>query len=161
VTGRLLIKIEQKQKAIGTVTVAFDRILGRMSYPVHNRLYRITGGRIGHRSPAGPMLLLTSTGRRSGVARSHALLYLQHEGQYYVVASNGGRSSNPNWLYNVRHEPNVKVQAGSRRFDATAHVLDSEERSSVWPLLIAFYPGWAHYETLTVRRLEVVRLDPH
>ena len=159
-TWRLQINIEQRQKAIGTVTVAFDRFLGRISYPIHNRLYRLTGGRVGHRSPAGPMLLLTSTGRRTGVARTHGLLYLEREGHYYVVASNGGRSSNPNWLYNVRHEPNVKVQAGSRRFDAAAHVLDTDERSIVWPALTAFYPGWAHYETLTVRILQVVRLDP-
>jgi F420H(2)-dependent quinone reductase len=106
------------------------------------------------------MLLLTSTGQRTGVARTHALLYLEREGQYYVVASNGGRPSDPNWLYNVRHEPSVKVQAGSRRFDAVAYVLDTEERSIMWSVLTAFYPGWSHYETLTERILQVVRLDP-
>jgi F420H(2)-dependent quinone reductase len=156
----MLIKIEQKQKIIGTVTVTFDRMLGRLSYPLHNRLYRLTRGRVGHRSPAGPMLLLTSTGRKSGVARTHALLYLERKGQFYVVASNGGRSSNPNWLYNVREEPHVTVQAGARRFNATAHILDIEERNMVWAMLTKFYPGWAHYETLTTRNLQVVRLDP-
>jgi len=106
------------------------------------------------------MLLLTSTGRRTGMARTHALLYLALEGHYYVVASNGGRSSDPNWLHNIRHEANVKVQAGSRKFDATGHVLDAQERSVMWPKLTTFYPGWAHYETLTARNLQVVRLDP-
>jgi deazaflavin-dependent oxidoreductase (nitroreductase family) len=130
-----------KQRLIGTVTVAFDRSLGRLSYPIHIRLYRLTRGLIGHKSPAGPMLILTSTGRKSGAARSNALLYLEHEGRYYVVASNGGRASNPNWLYNVRHEPNVKVQAGSKKLNATAHVLDLEERAAAWPLLTALYPG--------------------
>jgi F420H(2)-dependent quinone reductase len=151
---------KMKQKVIGTITVAFDRKLGRLSYPIHLRLYRITRGRIGHKSPAGPMLILTSTGQRSGIARSNALLYLEHEGHYYVVASNGGRASNPSWLYNIRREPNVMVQAGSKKFGATAHVLDPDERSAVWPTLIAFYPGWAHYETLTTRELQVIRLDP-
>ena len=149
-----------KQKAFGTVTVAFDRSFGRLSYPIHIRLYRLTRGLIGHKSPAGPMLILTSTGRKSGDARSNALLYLKHEGCYYVVASNGGRASNPSWLYNVRQDPNVKVQAGSKRFNATAHVLDLEERAAVWPLLTEFYPGWAHYETLTTRVLQVIRLEP-
>lgn len=153
-------KTMSKQKVIGTVTVAFDRTLGRLSYPVHLRLYRLTRGFVGHRSPVGPMLILTSSGRRSGVARSNALLYLEREGHYYVVASNGGRARNPSWIYNVRHEPNVKVQAGAKRFDATAHVLDADERSVLWPVLITFYPGWAHYETLTSRALQVIRLDP-
>jgi deazaflavin-dependent oxidoreductase (nitroreductase family) len=106
------------------------------------------------------MLILTSIGRKSGGPRSNALLYLEYEGHYYVVASNGGRARDPNWLYNVRHEPNVKVQAGSKKFDATAHVLDGEERAAAWPLLTSFYPGWAHYETLTDRVLQVIRLDP-
>src|SRR5579863_779420 len=134
-----------KQRAIGTVTVAFDRSLGRMSYPIHIRLYRLTRGLVGHRSPAGPMLILTSTGRKSGAARSNGLLYLERDGKYFVVASNGGRASNPNWLYNVQHEPNVTVQVGAKRFNATAHVLDVHERAAVWPRLTAFYPGWAHY----------------
>jgi deazaflavin-dependent oxidoreductase (nitroreductase family) len=106
------------------------------------------------------MLILTSVGRKSGNARSNALLYLVREGHYYVVASNGGRASNPSWLYNVRHEPNVKVQAGSKQFNATAHILDADERSVAWPFLTAYYPGWAHYETLTMRVLQVIRLDP-
>jgi deazaflavin-dependent oxidoreductase (nitroreductase family) len=106
------------------------------------------------------MLILTTIGRRSGAVRSNALLYMEHEGHYYVVASNGGRASNPNWFYNVRHEPNVKVQAGSKIFNATAHILDSDERTAIWPLLTNFYPGWAHYETLTKRVLQVIRLDP-
>jgi deazaflavin-dependent oxidoreductase (nitroreductase family) len=148
-----------KQRVIGTLTVSFDRAFGRWTYPIHLRVYRLTRGFIGHRSPAGPMLILTSTGRKSGLERSNGLLYLEREGSYYVVASNGGRKNNPNWLSNVRHEPKVKVQAGSKRFDATAHVLDESERAVVWPALTAFYPGWAHYETLTERPLQVIRLD--
>jgi deazaflavin-dependent oxidoreductase (nitroreductase family) len=155
-----LMKTTWKQKVIGTITVTFDRTLGRLSYPFHLRIYRLTRGVVGHKSPAGPMLILTSIGRRSGIARSNALLYLQREGHYFVVASNGGRASNPSWLYNVRDEPKVKVQAGSKKFDATAHVLDAHERAAMWPVLTTFYPGWAHYETLTTRDLQVIRLDP-
>lgn len=106
------------------------------------------------------MLLLTSTGRRSGKSRTHALLYLVREGHYYVVASNGGRSVDPNWLHNIRDDARVIVQAGARKLDATAHVLDERERSAMWPILTEFYPGWSHYETLTQRNLQVVRLDP-
>jgi deazaflavin-dependent oxidoreductase (nitroreductase family) len=106
------------------------------------------------------MLILTSTGRKSGIERSNGLLYSEREGSYYIVASNGGRENNPNWLYNVEYEPRVKVQAGSKKFAATAHVLDESERAIAWPTLTTFYPGWAHYETLTDRPLQVIRLDP-
>lgn len=153
-------KTALKQKIVGTLTVSFDRAFGRLSYPIHLRVYRLTKGFIGHRSPAGPMLILMSTGRKSGIERSNGLLYLECEGRYYVVASNGGREHDPSWLYNVRHEPSVKVQAGSKKFDATARVLDESERALAWPTLTKFYPGWAHYETLTDRPLQVIRLDP-
>lgn len=106
------------------------------------------------------MLLLTSTGRRTGISRTHALLYLAREGHYFVVASNGGRSNDPSWLFNVSHDPNVTIQAGSNSFHATASVLDTNERAVIWPVLTEFYPGWSHYETLTSRYLRVVRLDP-
>lgn len=85
---------------------------------------------------------------------------MAREGHYYVVASNGGRPSDPSWLFNVRHDPNVTVQAGSKSFHATAHILDTKERSLMWPILTTFYPGWSHYETLTSRILQVVRLEP-
>ncbi len=106
------------------------------------------------------MLILTSVGRKSGVARANALLYFESNGLYYVVGSNGGRPNNPNWIYNVQDEPKVSVQAGAKKFNATAHVLTTDERTDVWPKLTDFYPGWAHYETLTPRILQVVRLDP-
>ncbi len=142
------------------LTVAFDRTVGRPLYRVHVRLYRLTKGLIGHRSPVGPMLLMTVRGRKTGLARSVTLLYYAARGKYYVVGSNGGRPSHPTWVLNVRANPEVSVQVGATRFDALARELPAEERVSVWPELTSFYPGWAHYETLTNRPISVIELRP-
>jgi len=142
------------------LTVAFDRTIGRASYRVHLRLYRLTRGIIGHRSPAGPMLILESIGHRTGIVRSNPLLYVAREGRYFVVASNGGRARNPGWLFNVRNHEVVKVQAGSKKFNAVARELNDDERNAVWPMLTSSYGGWAHYETLTDRSLRVIELTP-
>jgi deazaflavin-dependent oxidoreductase (nitroreductase family) len=142
------------------LTVAFDRTVGRPLYRVHVRLYRLTRGRIGHKSPVGPMLLMTVTGRRTGQSRSVTLLYYEARSTYYVVGSNGGRSGHPTWLLNVRANGHVRVQVGARCFDALARELPPEERASVWPELTTFYSGWAHYETLTDRTISVIALEP-
>ncbi len=142
------------------LTVAFDRTIGRAMYRVHLRIYRLTRGVIGHRSPAGSMLILESVGHRTGLVRSHPLLYIALDDGYLVVASNGGRGGDPGWLFNVRHNDQVKVQAGAKKFDASARELDDDERNAIWPMLTSFYGGWAHYETLTNRSIRVVRLTP-
>ncbi len=140
------------------LTVAFDRTVGRPLYRVHVQLYRLTRGLIGHKSPVGPMLLMTVRGRRTGQRRSVTLLYYRARGTYYVVGSNGGRPEQPTWLLNVRANPDVHVQAGAKQFDAVAHELSGSERALVWPELTNFYPGWAHYETLTDRAISVIAL---
>jgi F420H(2)-dependent quinone reductase len=142
------------------LTVAFDRTVGRPLYRVHVRLYRLTRGLIGHKSPVGPMLLLTVKGRKTGRARSVTLLYYEARGTYYVVGSNGGRPEQPTWLLNVRANAQVHVQAGAKQFDALARELDSAQRAMVWPELTNFYSGWAHYETLTDRPISVIALEP-
>jgi deazaflavin-dependent oxidoreductase (nitroreductase family) len=141
-------------------TVVLDRTIGRAVYRMHRRMYRLTNGWIGHRSPLGPILLLTTTGRSSGQLRTAPLLYFAKDGQYFVVASNGGRKGDPNWLLNVRQGPNVEVQVGSRRFRTVARELDPRARERLWPALTTFYSGWAHYATLTERPIPVVALVP-
>src|SRR5271154_1590532 len=109
-----------KKEATLKLTVAIDRTVGRTIYRWHVRLYRLTRGFIGHKSPVGPMLLLETRGRRSGVTRSVTLLYLEQATNFYVVASNGGRPDHPEWLLNVIAQPDVTVQVGARRFAAIA-----------------------------------------
>jgi F420H(2)-dependent quinone reductase len=150
----------QDANRIGRLTVGLDRSVGRSVYRLHRWLYRTTGGAVGHRSPLGPILLLTARGRRTGRVLTVPLLYFADGSVYYVVASNGGRPENPGWLLNVRHQPEVSVQVGSARFTTIARELSGEERTQLWPQLTEFYPGWAHYQTLTNRVIAVVALGP-
>jgi F420H(2)-dependent quinone reductase len=141
-------------------TVAFDRKIGPHFYRLHCRVYQLTGGLVGHRSMMGPMLLLTTTGRKSGQARTTPLLYMPDGDQYFVVGSNGGRDRPPAWLLNLEATPKVRIQVGRRGTAAVAEVLGEEERAAIWPRLVAHYPGWDQYGQLTDRQLRAVRLRP-
>ncbi|MHB8220901.1 MAG: nitroreductase family deazaflavin-dependent oxidoreductase [Acidimicrobiales bacterium] len=138
--------------------VAFDRRFGRWFYPVHRRLYRLTGGLIGHRSPAGPMLLLTTTGRRTGELRTTPLLYMPDGDDVIVVGSNGGRDQPPGWLLNLEAHPAASIQVGPRTRQVRASVLRGPDAAPIWPRLVDHYAGWGHYQTLTDREIPVVRL---
>lgn len=145
---------------LATITVWFDRVVGRPSYRVHCFLYRWTGGVIGHRTMAGPILLLTTVGRRTGQQRTHPLLYMPDGSNFVVVGSNGGRPQPPAWILNLLATPTVEVQVGRRKFRADAHVLTGDAKADMWPRLIGHYKGWASYQELTDRELKVVLLVP-
>ena len=140
--------------------VRLDRTIGRFVYPLHRWLYRTTGGRIGHRTRQGPVLLLTTVGRKSGQPRTTPLLYMADGDDVVVVASNGGRPQTPAWWHNLRAQPEAEVQVGPRRMSVAAELAGPEERARLWPRLTGFYGGWAHYQTLTDREIPVVVLRP-
>jgi deazaflavin-dependent oxidoreductase (nitroreductase family) len=145
---------------LAKLTVAFDRIAGRRSYRIHRAIYRWTSGLIGHRTMAGPMLLLTTVGRKSGQARTTPLLYMTDGAGYLVVGSNGGRERPPAWLLNLTATPSVELQVGRRKGPAEARVLGPEEAAALWPRLLEHYKGWSYYQQLTQRELKVVSLSP-
>ena len=140
--------------------VAFDRRFGPVFYRWHARVYRWSGGRVGHRSGTGPMLLLTTTGRKSGEPRTTPLLYMPDGDEYFVVGSNGGRDTPSSWVLNLEAHPKAQLRVGRKQMAATATVLRGEDKDALWPRLTEYYPGWAHYQTLTDRELPVVRLTP-
>jgi deazaflavin-dependent oxidoreductase (nitroreductase family) len=143
---------------ISRLTVLFDRLLGRRSYRIHRFLYRHTGGLIGHRTPLGPMLLLTTIGRKSGEARTSPLLYMPDHDDFVVVGSNGGRERPPAWVLNLMATPTVDLQVGRHHVSATAHVLTENQKTVMWPRLVQHYQGWGYYQHLTERELAVVLL---
>lgn len=136
----------------------FDRTVGRKLYPWHVRFYRWTGGTIGARSAMGPMLLLTTTGRKSGEPRTTPLLYLPDGDDFFVMGSNGARDIDPHWLRNLEADPHAQVQARKRVTGVTAHVLRGDDRAAVWQRLTDFYSGWAQYQEVTSREIPAVHL---
>jgi deazaflavin-dependent oxidoreductase (nitroreductase family) len=101
----------------------------------HKLIYEKTDGRFGKHSNRVPALLLTTTGRRSGLPRTNGLTYCRDRGDVIVVASNGGSDRPPAWLLNLQADPAVTVRLGRQVTRAVARVADADERAQLWPLV--------------------------
>ena len=123
-------------------------------------MYEASDGRVGAKSSQGPMLVLSTVGRRTGQPRSTPLLYMRDGEDFVVVASNGGRRQPPAWYLNLQVEPKATVRDGRRTLGVVAETPGPEEREALWRRLHEFYAGWSHYQTLTDRELPVIRLRP-
>lgn len=127
----------------------------------HVRRYEETDGEVGHDWEGGaPVLVLTTTGRKSGEPRKFALIYQRIEGSYVIVASKGGADTHPGWYLNLRENPEVGVQVGADRFTARARTADPDERTRLWPRMAAVWPSYDEYQAGTDREIPVVVLDP-
>ncbi len=139
---------------------------------LHKWAYERSDGRVGAHSGRVPALLITTTGRRSGLARTNGLTYCTDRGDLVVVASNGGSDRPPAWLLNIEADPRVTVRVGRRVMAATARVATPEERAQLWPkvnrtnrgLSRIFHPGVAGrydvYQRHTSREIPVVLIRP-
>jgi deazaflavin-dependent oxidoreductase (nitroreductase family) len=126
----------------------------------HRRIYRLTRGFIGRRLVDNDMLLLTTTGRRSGRPHEVPLLYLRDGESLVVIASYGGRPNYPDWYLNLVAHLEAEVQIRGRRHAVTARVASSEERSVWWPRIVEAYAGYSQYQSRTDRPISVVFLEP-
>lgn len=128
---------------------------------VHTLAYRVTGGLLGHRIPGGPpMLLLDHVGAKSGTKRTNPLAYLEDGERMVIVASKGGSPRHPGWFHNLRANPETTVQVGSRRIPVTARVATENDRSRLWPKVVALYRGYDLYQQRTSREIPLVILEP-
>jgi deazaflavin-dependent oxidoreductase (nitroreductase family) len=109
-----------------------------------------------------PLLLLHHTGAKTGQPRINPLVYATHEGTYVVAATKGGSAHHPHWLLNVRANPDVKVEVGTKDFDAKATVVEAGAlRDELYAKFVAIMPEqYAQYEAMTDRRIPVVLIDP-
>lgn len=142
------------------ISVAIDRSFGPVFYRFHRWAYAKSGGRMMTKAMGLPMVLLTSTGRKTGLPRTAALLsYQVDDYTYAVVASNGGRDNAPAWLFNIEANPEVTLQVKQDKHAAKARVATPDEKASLFPSMTKAYKGWAHYETLTDRPIPVVLVE--
>ncbi|HVW16936.1 MAG TPA: nitroreductase family deazaflavin-dependent oxidoreductase [Solirubrobacteraceae bacterium] len=125
----------------------------------HVRVYRETGGREGHDWEGTSVLLLTTTGRRSGEPRTSALIYCPVDGAYAVFGSKGGSPAHPAWYLNLVADPEVTVQVGDEAFPARARTAVGAERERLWPVLMAHWPDWEGYQAKTDREVPIVVLE--
>jgi deazaflavin-dependent oxidoreductase (nitroreductase family) len=135
-------------------------LLGRVTQG-HTALYRLTGGRVGHRVPgAPPMLLLDHVGAKSGAKRTSPLVYVRDGEDLVLVASKGGYPKSPGWFYNLKANPDTEVQVGSEHLWVHARVADVEERKRLWPKALKVYGGYEDYQRRTEREIPLMILEP-
>jgi deazaflavin-dependent oxidoreductase (nitroreductase family) len=128
---------------------------------VHMPLFRLTKGKIGGRGSGMPVLVLTTTGRKSGAKRSNMLTSpLQVGDSIVLVASRGGDDRNPDWYYNLEADPAVEVELDGTTRPMTARIADVAERAELWPRIVADHSNYADYQRKTERDIPVIVLDP-
>ena len=123
-------------------------------------LYEATNGEKGGDLRGRPVIVLTSVGAKTGKLRKTALMRVEHEGRYAVVASLGGAPKNPAWYYNLKENPHVELQDGAIKRDYTAREVTGDERAVWWEHAVEAWPDYATYQTRTDRQIPVFVLDP-
>ena len=140
-------------------------MLGEMAttrpfYALHRAIYRLSGGRIFIRSVGCPIVLLTTTGRKSGKPRTAPIFGFQEGTSIVVVPSNAGKKHYPAWYLNLRANPQAQVQLGPETRQVRAREATQEERERLWPRLVSYYGGYEVYRDRTDRYIPVLMLDP-
>jgi deazaflavin-dependent oxidoreductase (nitroreductase family) len=132
------------------------RALGKMNVPV----YRATRGRVLGTVGGAPVLLLTSTGRRSGQSRTAPVLFLRDGERVIVIGSNAGNTNAPAWSHNLKAHPDAEIEIRGERRPVRARVAEGEERAELWQKMNAQYDGFDDYEQRTSRDISVFVLEP-
>jgi deazaflavin-dependent oxidoreductase (nitroreductase family) len=122
--------------------------------------FRANGGKVGGMFAGAPLLLLHTTGAKSGQPRVNPLMYQDLDGSYAIFASKAGAPSNPDWYYNVVANPSVSVEIGSETIDCSARVADTAERQPIWDHQKATFPQFAEYEAKSGRDIPVIIVEP-
>jgi len=107
-----------------------------------------------------PVVILTTTGAKSGKIRKTALMRVEHDGRYAVVASLGGAPKHPVWYFNLLADARVELQDGPVRQDMTAREVTGEEKAVWWERAVAAYPPYAEYQEKTDREIPLLVLEP-
>jgi deazaflavin-dependent oxidoreductase (nitroreductase family) len=126
----------------------------------HVERYLETDGAEGHDWGNGTtILLLTTTGRKSGREYTHPLIYREHDGAYLIVASKGGADEPPEWYRNLQARPEVEVQIKADRFTARARTASAQEKPELWQAMVEVWPDYDEYQKKTSRDIPVVVLE--
>src|SRR5579883_650976 len=121
--------------------------------------YERTGGKSGNtlRDTGRPVIIVTTRGAKSGKIRKFAVMRVEHNGEYALVASKGGAPQNPNWYHNlIAHSDEAMIQDGPAPFDVEIHEASDAERAEWWPRAVAAYPPYDEYQAKTSRKIPVL-----
>lgn len=129
----------------------------RRNTPVIEEL-RANGGQLRGERAGQPLLLLTTTGARSGRPHTTPMLYLRDGERLVVFASKGGEPTHPDWFHNLQANPRAAVEVGAERFEVRAEVVTGPERDELFARQVALHPQFADYQAATTRQIPVVAL---
>ncbi len=132
------------------------RWAGKFNVP----LYRLSGGRLGGRVGRAPVLLLTTTGRKSGESRTAPVVYLADGESVVVINTNAGNARVPAWSLNLKANPEAEVEVGRKRYKVRARIATGEERDGLWRRHNEQYAGFDDYQEKLDREASVVVLEP-
>jgi deazaflavin-dependent oxidoreductase (nitroreductase family) len=122
--------------------------------------FRANGGKVGGQYAGAPMLLLHTTGAKSGQPRVNPVVYLADGDNLVVFASKAGAPTNPDWYHNLLANPQASVEVGERTLDVVAHVAEGETRERLWSRQVATFPRFVEYQEKAGREIPVVVLVP-
>jgi deazaflavin-dependent oxidoreductase (nitroreductase family) len=120
--------------------------------------FRDNHGRVGGGFEGAPLVLLHTTGARTGEARVNPMMYLEDGGRYLVFASKAGADTNPDWYHNLKAHPDAQIEVGDETLDVHAVEVHSPERDILFERQAALYPGFAGYQRQTTRTIPVIAL---
>jgi F420H(2)-dependent quinone reductase len=132
----------------------------RTFLPVFVWLYQRTNGKFGGKVQGLPVLLLTTTGRKTGKKRITPLGYFEQDGYYVITASYAGFDTHPAWFHNLKSHPQVELQIQDKQLTALAEPADPTLRKQLWDRLVKLAPGYGEYEKRTTREIPIVLLLP-
>ncbi|MDH3682932.1 MAG: nitroreductase family deazaflavin-dependent oxidoreductase [Acidimicrobiia bacterium] len=132
----------------------------RAATRVHVWLYKATNGRIGGRIRKARILLLTTTGRKSGRARTTPVSYLNIDNKIAICGASLGSDQPPAWLRNLEQDPHVQVRVGLQQTTALARITPPDQRDNLWPRMTDQLPTLRTYQAKTTRTLPIVLLEP-
>ena len=142
----------------------WEKYLGLPLLKMHDRIYQKTEGRIGHQFPGvPPSLLLHTVGAKTGLARTTSLTYAKDGDSYLVVASKGGEPTAPGWYFNVKADPEIEINVGTKRIPVTARVVgkDDPDYPRLWQVVNKNNANrYAGYQKRTTRPIPVIALTP-
>jgi deazaflavin-dependent oxidoreductase (nitroreductase family) len=134
--------------------------MGRGAKKLHSSIYRASDGRVWGKMFGGPVLLLNTTGRKSGQRRTTPLLYTMDGEDFVLMASNGGAPYHPAWYLNLRANPEATVEIGDHETRVRAEEAHQEEKARLWQKMVEMYSGYDGYQRKTEREIPLLVLHP-
>ena len=127
---------------------------------LHVALYRMSGGKFANKVANLPVLLITTSGRKTGKPHTNAVVYIKDSEDYLVSASNGGADRTPSWYLNLESRPQARIEVGNAAFSVEARITESEERTQLYERFKTASGNFVKYEKSAGRMIPVIRLTP-